>query len=127
MQKVLNKRILFVDDEKDALSAYETFFGSLGYEVWTASGCDEALSIVEKISPDLLVIEYRLSGIGGIGVVERIREKNRPIKVILTTTSSREDIEDEIKCLNVAQVFEKPLSLSDFQKEIELILEEGGC
>ncbi len=123
MRKVINKRILFVDDEEGALSAYKTFFGSLGYEVWTVSDCNEALSTVEKIPPDLLVIEYRLSGLGGIGVVKRIREKKRPIKVILTTTSGREDIEDEIRGLDVAQVFEKPLSLREFQKEIEHILE----
>jgi DNA-binding response OmpR family regulator len=123
MQKGVNKRILFVDDEKDALSAYKTFFESLGYKVWTASDCDGALEVEEKISPDLLVIEYRLSGLGGLGVVKKIREKKRLIKIVLMTTGSREDIEDEFVGLDVAQIFEKPLSLSEFQKEIEHILE----
>ncbi len=117
-----NRKILFVDDVKDALDTYKTFFEAISYTVWTATDCDEALKVVGQVSPDLLVIEYRLSGLGGLGVVKKVREQKRPIKIMLTTTGRREDIENEFRGLGVAQIFEKPLSLKEFQEEIENVL-----
>ncbi len=105
------KRIVVIDDQEIALEAYLAFFNKFGYDVRVALTCEEGLKIINEISPDLLLVEYRLSGVGGLGVVQCIRQKDQKMRIMVMTTSPKEDIESEFKALDVFEIVEKPFSL----------------
>ncbi len=116
------KKILIVDDQRDALDADKVFFNASGHDVRTALTCEDGLKVADEAQPDLLIIEYRLSGIGGLGFVQRIRQKYKKMGVIVMTTGPKEDIESEFAGLNVFKIFEKPLSLEDLLEIIRKVL-----
>ena len=77
-------RVLLVDDEslvrrilKQILSAYQDL-----ELVGEAANGEEAISAVEKLQPDVVVMDIRMPGYDGIAAVRAIREKYPRAKII---------------------------------------------
>lgn len=52
--------ILFVDDDRDFLSAQAAFFGSRGHVVHTAESSQEALELLETMTPDIIFLDLMM-------------------------------------------------------------------
>lgn len=81
-------KLLVVDDEKNIRKLYETELGREGYEVTTVESAEEALSLMEKELPDLVVLDIRLEGMDGIDCLRTLMEKRRDLPVILNSAYS---------------------------------------
>jgi CheY-like chemotaxis protein len=79
------KRILVVDDEEDIRLLYQEVLEEEGYEVELAGGGEEALEKLKQWKPDLVTLDLKMPGIGGLEVLERIREQDKDIPVIICT------------------------------------------
>jgi CheY-like chemotaxis protein len=70
-----------------------------GHEVTVTRTGNEALEVVEKINPDIILTDLMLPGMNGFEVVEKLREKETtkeiPI-IILTATNSHQNKERAI-------------------------------
>jgi CheY-like chemotaxis protein len=53
-------KILFVDDDRDFLSAQTAFFGSRGFEVVTIDRVDGALERISQEKPDVIVLDLMM-------------------------------------------------------------------
>lgn len=85
------KRILVVDDEPDTLTTLFDLLTSEGYSVATASdGCD-ALSILERVRPDLVICDMRMPGFDGMEVLVRIRRMKPQANVVFLTAYGNEE------------------------------------
>lgn len=113
------KKILIVDDEPYVLDTFSTFFKNFGYDVRVVLTCEEGLKAAEEIQPDLLIIEYRLSGIGGLEFVRSVRAKHQKMQVFVLTTGAKDDIEPEFSELSIFRIFEKPISLKTLLEGIQ--------
>ncbi len=82
-------RILVADDDPDLGAALETILRSEGYEVFRACDGEEALSMIETVAPDLVVMDYLMPRLCGDDVCERLKrsERWRNIPVLLATTT----------------------------------------
>ncbi len=85
------QHILIVDDQENIRSALGTFLGRMGYQVETASTGLEALSMVEKHEPDLVLLDVVLderdqSQMSGLEVCRRLRSRARFIPIIMLTS-----------------------------------------
>ena len=83
--------ILIVDDQENIRSALGTFLGRMGYQVDTASTGLEALAVVEKQEPDLVLLDVVLderdqSQMSGLEVCRRLRSRERFIPIIMLTS-----------------------------------------
>ena len=76
-------RILIVDDEESIHLLYREELEEEGYEVHSAMNGPEALELVEKINPDLVVLDINMPGMNGIEVLRKIKEKRPQLPVIL--------------------------------------------
>lgn len=81
-------KLLVVDDEKNIRKLYETELTREGYQVTTAESAEEALDLIEKAPPDLVVLDIRLEGMDGIDCLRTIMEKRRDLPVILNSAYS---------------------------------------
>lgn len=81
-------KLLVVDDERNIRRLYESELKREGYEVETAESAEEALELIEKSSPDLVVLDIRLEGMDGIDCLRTIMEKRRDLPVILNSAYS---------------------------------------
>lgn len=85
-------KILVVDDEPFIVELVKFNLESAGYEVITASDGHEALKLIEKEHPDLIILDIMLPGIDGMEICRALRFKRetRDIPVILLTAKTGE-------------------------------------
>ncbi|SHM07277.1 two-component system, OmpR family, alkaline phosphatase synthesis response regulator PhoP [Caldanaerovirga acetigignens] len=85
-------KILVVDDEPFIVELVKFNLESAGYEVITASDGHEALKLIEKEHPDLIILDIMLPGIDGMEICRALRFKmqTKDIPVILLTAKTGE-------------------------------------
>ncbi len=136
-------RLLAVDDDPQVTKHIRAALAARYGEVLVADTVQDALNIIGQSSGDLLVasdlIIARSDGrgiLGGIEILERIREKWPQLPVVLFTDYQNEEAETKAKALGVAAVLTKPRKaqvqaapkdgqspLADFLKNLEGALE----
>ena len=79
------KRILIVDDEENIRELYRVELSDEGYKVELAENGQQALLKFESFRPDLVTLDVIMPGMNGIEVLQRIREKNPSVPVLLLT------------------------------------------
>lgn len=111
-------KILIVDDELDVREFGANFFRKRNIEVITASNGYEALEMIEKHKPDLVLLDIRMPNLDGIETLGRIREKDKELKVIMVTGKNPEEDKSLTKCkeLGVLAYIHKPLKLDELEK-----------
>jgi len=77
--------ILVVDDEKDIRDGSERILSRVGFQVMTASRGDEALDMLKKEKPSIVFLDLKMPGMGGMEVLEQIKEIDETILVIIIT------------------------------------------
>jgi DNA-binding NarL/FixJ family response regulator len=88
-------RILIVDDHPVVCSGLTSMLSvQAGIEViGSASSGEEALSIIRRDLPDLMLLDLRMPGMDGIGVLNALKKMERaPRVVVLTSFEKEEDI-----------------------------------
>lgn len=75
MEKTV-KKIFVVDDDELANEALSSKLKDLGYDVSSATSSGEGAKLFENGEPDILAVDYLLSGQNGITFVENLKEKH---------------------------------------------------
>jgi len=92
----IQKKILFVDDDKFLLDMYALKFSKAGYEVKTADSTDAALKMLhDGYVPDVMLCDIVMPGMDGLEFVSTVRnEKLAPstVVVMLTNQGTSDDI-----------------------------------
>jgi two-component system nitrogen regulation response regulator GlnG len=78
-------KLLLIDDEADVQYSFQRIFNSAEIELTTASSGEEALEIIPKLKPDLVLMDVRMGGISGLETLRRIRQIDSKLLVILMT------------------------------------------
>ncbi len=110
--------LLIVDDEADVREFAANFFRKRKINVTTASSGEESLDILDKVKPDLILLDIKMSGIDGIETLKRVKEKDKNIKVIMVTGRKPDDQEAFGKCrqLGALDYIHKPLELEELER-----------
>ena len=92
--------ILVVDDDPDIREVLKDRLESFGYRVLVASSGKECLEVLDKQSPELVLLDIGMPGMNGIEVVRRLKqdEKYKGIPVILLTAKGSQ--EDKVEGLD---------------------------
>lgn len=78
-------RILVVDDEEDMLENYSRLLSKMGYECLTQRDGRRALEVIDSFEPDIILSDLKMPDISGIDILDRVKELNPHIPVILVT------------------------------------------
>ncbi|MFH2047480.1 MAG: sigma-54 dependent transcriptional regulator [Pseudomonadota bacterium] len=103
--------ILIVDDNPSILQSLKGLLADEGFEVMLASNGYEGLKIIDKESPDLVLLDIWMPGIDGIETLKQIKKDNPHIQVIIITGHG--NIETAVKAIKLGayDLIEKPLSI----------------
>jgi len=115
--------ILIVDDDPMSLKVLERHLVRAGYRVSTASDGNEALEVVLRSSPQMVIADWMMPGMNGIELCSSLRriESGRKIYFLLVTGEG----EDE----NVVRAFDAGVDdylLKPFNPKILLARVKGG-
>lgn len=104
------KKIMIVDDEPDLVAVTSFRLKKHGYNILTASNGQEALDMIKKESPDLVLLDLRLPLISGQDVCKKIKSdpELKNIAVIIFTASASIDIIEKAKTLGADDHLIKP-------------------
>jgi PleD family two-component response regulator len=82
-------KILIVDDMPENISALAMALESEGFDIKTAAGGEQALEIVQKDSPDLILLDIKMNGMDGFETCLALKKSGatRDIPVIFLTVS----------------------------------------
>ena len=110
-QKMINKRILLIDTEKNVLSIYRTFLEGEGYEVDIAMDEPSATDKVSNETFAVVIAELYLKGKKTLDLLVHIREAHPEIYIVLVTATflKSEGCEEVIEA-GVDDYFTKPFS-----------------
>ena len=86
------ERILVVDDESGIRDILQRFLERRGYQVSVASGGEEALQKIEREGPDVVLLDVIMPGMSGVETLNRIREMDESVGVIMVTAVGDEKI-----------------------------------
>jgi two-component system, OmpR family, KDP operon response regulator KdpE len=90
----MHERILIVDDEPQITRVLRTSLAAQGYDVRTANDPEEALRVFHDWTPDLVVTDLVMPGIGGVEVCRAIRAHgSTPIIVLSVRDHERSKVE----------------------------------
>jgi two-component system response regulator (stage 0 sporulation protein F) len=109
-------KLLIVDDESDIREFAKSFFKKRGIEVLTASGGREALDLITKNKPQLVLLDVRMEQMTGIEVLRELRKTDKQTKVIMVTGVEEEGVIKEANALGVISYVHKPLILEELEK-----------
>ena len=93
----MSRRIMIVDDDKDALEVYRTRLSHAGFDVEIAESAEQALSRVKKFDPGLIVTDVRMSGMSGLELLSKIREAMEGVSVVVMT--GHDDMETAVSAM----------------------------
>jgi len=116
-------KILVVDDEHLIRWSLEQNLKKQGYDVVTAGNGEDALRIAREEQPDLVLLDIQLPGISGIEVLEKLKELDEDILVIMVTAHGGLDIAVNAMRLGAYDYVSKPFNLDELSIIIRKSLE----
>jgi CheY-like chemotaxis protein len=120
------KRVLIVDDE-ESLTFFlgENLAGlSLGYEVETAHSGEEALAKINQHPFDLIITDFLMPDLDGLGLIEQIRAHHPQTQLILMTAYGNDRVEAEARRLEVYRYITKPFQVEELITAVRQALGE---
>ena len=120
------KEILIVDDEPSIVVPVQFLMQQQGYTVLVAGDGHDALDMIYKYLPDLILLDIMLPGIDGYEVCEivRLNPKLRNVKIIFLTAKGREVERAKGLALGADAYITKPFSNAELVAKVKTILED---
>jgi two-component system response regulator (stage 0 sporulation protein F) len=109
-------KLLIVDDESDIREFARNFFKKRQIETSIASGGRQALDLVAKENPDLILLDVRMEEMTGIEVLRELRKNNPSVKVIMVSGVEDPETINEANALGVIGYIHKPFILEELEK-----------
>jgi DNA-binding response OmpR family regulator len=106
-------RILLVDDERDVLEILCDYLTDQGFAVRTAMNGLEALLEAKQWTPKAVILDLFMPRLGGLGTLERIRQINPGVVVILISGRPSALVALTEAGVRVAGALAKPLNLPE--------------
>ncbi|MCX8092539.1 MAG: response regulator [Candidatus Goldbacteria bacterium] len=114
------KLILVVDDEPSILIAVKDTL-EINYDVITAKNGKEAIKMIEKHNPDLVIMDIMMPDMDGFEAIKKIREQGKLLKtpvIFLSAKTGIADIEHGLE-LGGFDYITKPFSPSKLLKKVD--------
>jgi len=117
-------KLLVVDDEQTICWGLSRLGESIGLDVATASSAEQALDIVRRHSPDLIILDVRLPGMDGLAAMKRLRREIGPVPVIVITAYG--DLQTAVEAVRngAFEYIVKPFELDRVEQAVLRALEK---
>ena len=107
--------VLICDDDADMVALVEHYLHRSGYGLIMSSDTDEAIEKTLRYSPDLVLMDCNVPGVGGVAAARQLREQGYEKPIVALTASNLEDEEQSA----FTRFFRKPAPMQELLAEIK--------
>jgi len=117
-------KVLLVDDEDSLRKVMRDLLERDGYDVAEARDGVQALDQIDRVGPDIIVLDLNLPGLDGYGVLSHLRSRpaTASIPVIVLTAKGDEDNEVRVFELGADDFLTKPFRARALSARLEAVL-----
>ncbi len=123
-----HKRLLLIDDDPNLILLVQDYLVFKGYEVITAENGREALEVLDKEIPDMIICDVMMPEMDGYALVEHIRQDARTSWIPVLFLSAKGQSQDRVKGLSTgADVYMvKPFEPDELVAQVESSLKQAN-
>jgi two-component system, OmpR family, phosphate regulon response regulator PhoB len=117
-------KVLVVEDEPAIAELISINLRHAGYEVTVAPTADQAISEVDRVLPDLVVLDWMLPGQPGVALAKRWRSQSRTRELPIIMLTARAQESDKVAGLDSGadDYLTKPFSTNELLARIRAVL-----
>ena len=115
----MKEKILIVDDQFGIRILLNEVLQKEGYQTYQAANGVQALDIVKKHPPDLVLLDMKIPGMDGIEILKRMKVIDPDIRVIIMTAYGELDMIQEAMDLGALTHFAKPFDIDDIRVAVK--------
>jgi two-component system, sensor histidine kinase and response regulator len=122
--KITDSSILIVDDTQQNVMVLSQMLRDAGYKVFAAFNGEDALKLLEKRKPELILLDVMMPGMNGFQVCEKLKVNPDTQRIPVIFLSALNDIESKVKAFEAGGVdyITKPFQHQEVLARIELHL-----
>lgn len=120
------KTVLIADDNAASRELLQSALEPLGLRVIEAADGEEALTLIQRDSPDLILLDIQMPFLNGFAVLEAVRKErvHSRKRLIAITALAMESDRERILAAGFDSYISKPISISDLRNQLEQWLHE---
>jgi DNA-binding NtrC family response regulator len=123
VERARSLRVLVVDDDPSVRSACCEIAAKMGYEVTSAGDVPEARVLLKRQIIDILLMDLKLPGEGGLSLLEEVKSLYSDTSVVVMTAFATVDSAVEVMQNGAGNYLSKPFAL----ERLTSMLEEAGA
>jgi len=120
----IEKKILVCEDEEDVSRLMVRRLQNEGHFVKSASNGIEALKVLEKFQPDLIIMDLNMPEMGGIELYNKLCDEDGCPRFPILIVTGRADLETMFKEFEIVGYITKPFDPKILDEEVSIILHE---
>lgn len=115
----LPPKVLLVDDEQEFVQTLSDRLNTRNYGSYPVFDGEQALEFLDNETPDVMVLDLKMPGLGGVEVLRKTKEAKPGIEIIILTGHGSE--EDRKTCLEIGAFayLDKPVDIAQLTKIID--------
>jgi two-component system phosphate regulon response regulator PhoB len=117
-------RVLVVEDESAIAELISLNLRHAGYEVTLAATADQARLEIDRVLPDLMILDWMLPGQSGLALAKRLRGEPRTRELPIIMLTARAEEGDKVAGLDAGadDYLTKPFSTHELMARIRAVL-----
>lgn len=110
------KTVLLVEDNRLTLEAMSGFLLSRCKHLYIAHDAEEAYEIFQKILPDMLITDIRLTKQDGLWLSKAVKDIKKDTVIFVISAYTNDEYMKKINEIGIDKFFAKPIDLDAFEK-----------
>jgi CheY-like chemotaxis protein len=119
-------KLLLVDDEEDFISALAERLRLRNYDTKLATSGEAAMLLIQQERPDIVLLDLKMPGMGGMETLKQIKAKDPSIDVIMVTGSVDSRVGESARSAGATSHMVKPFDIKHLTEKIQDIRKKRG-
>ncbi len=118
LKKLEQRRVLVVDDDSENRNLIVEVLEQEKYEVQAAASGQEAITLIQSWSPELVLLDYNMPGLSGLDTLTHLRKQQNYTAVIFVSANSDRDLVIECLSAGADDYIRKPFNAGELMARV---------
>lgn len=121
------RTVLCVDDSEGHLRILELSLTAHGYQVALAENGHDALTLLQSMTPDLMIVDVDMPFLDGFSLTERVRRLRRfdDVPIVIMTAAERDELPERVAAAGADLLIPKPVQGKNLARLVGDMLRTG--